>query len=376
MDIQAVLSIIFVMTLCAILILNRKKLQIQKILFPLFYFVIIRTSWGINAMKKFAKKLPTFTLVFSIISIIIGFLGMGGFCCLITKSTIELFNGAAPGVQLVLPVQVKGAIAMPFFYWIISIFFVALVHEFSHGFVAVSKGLKLKSSGFAFFSLLVPIIPAAFVEPDEKQIERKKTSAQLSVFSAGPAVNILFGFLFLALTYGMIDYQFQFATPTGILITEITQNGPVEKAGLLPGDNIISIDGKEIKTLENFTTIISETEPEQNILVKTDRMSHSVFLGNKTGTALFGAKLKQNKMPTSIFSGVFDWLLGLVYWLFHLNLGIGLFNLAPIGPIDGGRMLKTTLEKYLGKKGTKISTAVTLIFLLMIIINIGAGLIR
>ena len=75
---------------------------------------------------------------------------------------------ASSGVGLVLPFKAKGVFYVPFFYWIISIFVIAVVHEFSHGLIARANNIKVKSSGFAFLALLVPIIPAAFVEPDEK----------------------------------------------------------------------------------------------------------------------------------------------------------------------------------------------------------------
>ena len=34
----------------------------------------------------------------------------------------------------------------------------------------------------------------------------------------------------------------------------------------------------------------------------------------------------------------------LIFWLAILSLGVGLFNLIPLGPIDGGRMFLTALE--------------------------------
>ena len=70
------------------------------------------------------------------------FLGM----ILITYALIQnVYNlltkpEALPGAALVLPFEVKGAFYVPFFYWIISIFIIALVHEFSHGILAKKYG--------------------------------------------------------------------------------------------------------------------------------------------------------------------------------------------------------------------------------------------
>ena len=65
---------------------------------------------------------------------------------------------------------------------------------------------------------------------------------------------------------------------------------------------------------------------------------------------------------------------GLFYWLIVLNLGIGLFNLIPIGPIDGGRMLNAVLFKYFKKeRAAKIARLISSFFLMLILINIAMG---
>ena len=71
------------------------------------------------------------------------------------------------------------------------------------------------------------------------------------------------------------------------------------------------------------------------------------------------------------------WLSGLMFWIYALNLGIGLFNLVPLGPIDGGRMFKTALERFLPKaKAYFIWKWTGLGFLALIIINIAFAFIR
>jgi len=88
-------------------------------------------------------------------------------------------------------------LAVLFSYWILSIFLIAVIHEFSHGVVGRAWKLKIKSSGFAFLSILVPVIPAAFVEPDEKQTAKASARAQLGMLSAGPFSNVVFAALIL-----------------------------------------------------------------------------------------------------------------------------------------------------------------------------------
>ena len=69
--------------------------------------------------------------------------------------------------------------------------------------------------------------------------------------------------------------------------------------------------------------------------------------------------------------------MGLFYWLYVLNLGIGLFNLAPMGPLDGGRMLLVTLQQYMDeKKAIRYWKNIGLFFLALVLINIAFSFIR
>ncbi len=68
------------------------------------------------------------------------------------------------------------------------------------------------------------------------------------------------------------------------------------------------------------------------------------------------------------------WLIGLFYWLYLLNIGIGIFNLVPVGPIDGGRMAQLIFHKIFSKeKGNKIFGYVSAFFLFIIIANLLVG---
>src|SRR3989338_644264 len=84
-----------------------------------------------------------------------------------------------------------------FLHWIISLFIIAIIHEFSHGVIARVYNIKIKSSGFAF---LGPI-PAAFVEPDEKKMEKSSAKAQLSILAAGSFSNILLALLVILILF-------------------------------------------------------------------------------------------------------------------------------------------------------------------------------
>jgi len=73
----------------------------------------------------------------------------------------------------------------------------------------------------------------------------------------------------------------------------------------------------------------------------------------------------------SIFSYATVWITDLFYWLFLLNLGVGLFNLVPLGPIDGGRMFQVALERIMHThKAKRVWHTVSFIVLAIIVSNI------
>jgi len=65
-----------------------------------------------------------------------------------------------------------------------------------------------------------------------------------------------------------------------------------------------------------------------------------------------------------------DFLYGLFTWIFILNLGVGAFNLLPIGPLDGGRMWKIVLDKYMKKGSASILRTLSYLMFIVIILNI------
>ncbi len=392
MNFETIAAIVFLILLTIFVYLNRKNLDTKQIIPYFLYFSMYKTKIGIDLMDSAAKKFRKFIKYLGYIGIAIGFLGMVFIGFTLVQSLIPIITKpeAAPGVGLVLPIKAKGIFFVPFFYWIISIFVIAVVHEFAHGLVARAHNLKVKSSGFAFLALIMPIIPAAFVEPDEKELRKRSHKEQLSVFAAGPLANIITAFMFLAIlsiiivpvVSAMIEYN-------GVKFTDYYKDNktyPAEMAGIKIGEIINEIDNKPTPYLENMTMILKSKKPGDIVTIKTDKSAYEVKLEKSPeneSIAFIGisqaeqsTKIKDSVkakygefLPNSIL-----WIAGLFVFLYVLNLGIGLFNLVPIGPIDGGRMLQLPLQKYFGQeKGNKILVYVSLVFFIIIIMNLGAG---
>jgi membrane-associated protease RseP (regulator of RpoE activity) len=387
MNIEAIAAIIFVVVLSILLYLNRKKVQIQKIFFPFVYLILLKTKLGLKFMDYMAKKHPKLLKFFAYSGIVVGFIGMAFISYTLIKNFAEIIfvKEAVSNMSMVLPIPVKGVFYVPFFYWIISIFILATVHEFSHGVIARLNKIKVTASGFGFFSFLLPAIPLAFVEPDQKQLNKAKTKKQLAVFAAGPFSNIVLGLLILLLmTFLIVPFaQENVYNYNGVLVTGLVnqnnQTYPAELAGIEKGEVIQNIDGVDILFTSNFSKILEEKSPGDQIHVITNKSEYDVTLAPAPGnneTPYFGVFVSQSKEIKESFQnfagGIFvspvTWLIGLFYWLYLLNIGIGLFNLVPLGPVDGGLMIKAVLLKWFKKKtALTVFKWITTFFFIMVV---------
>ncbi len=131
-----------------------------------------------------------------------------------------------------LPEAFKISFLPPFYfaYWIIAIAVIAIFHEFAHGVIARRYNIKILTTGFGF---LGPFL-AAFVEPDEKQMEKKPKYQQIAVLSAGVFTNLVLAVLFFLLLSGFFVLSY---APAGAMFNTYTP-------GLVEVGKISMIDGK------------------------------------------------------------------------------------------------------------------------------------
>jgi len=387
MDYNGIAAIIFIILMVIFLYLERKKVKIQRIFFPVLYFVMYKSKVGLKSMDLAAKRVPSLLKGLSFLGVLIGFLGMILIVIELLKNTFNLLlkPDVAPGIQPVLPFEAKGVFFVPFVYWILAIFIIAGVHEFSHGIIARAYKIKIKSSGVAFLGVLLPLIPAAFVEPEEKQLVKKSLTAQLSVFAAGPFANIITaGIVILLVVHVAAPVSGSAFDFNGVEVVEVVEGGPFAQAGIQEGEIIHKLEHRRIDSVKNFTDALNKYNAGDIVVIKTVDSAYAVELGSHPKNATkpyLGISTKQFREVKPSFAakyGTFipcaiEWLSGFLYWLFVLNLGIGLFNLLPLGPIDGGRMVKAVLERISPKKGYRIWKFISLFFFAIILFNVVAG---
>ncbi len=385
-DLQTIAAVIFLGALTLFVFFHKKGRTIHKLLYPILYLTMYRTTWGLKLMDMAARHKKVMRTV-GFLAITLGFIGMIFISYVMVDSLINLFTKpeAPPSVGPVLPFKAKGVFFVPFFYWIISLLIIAVVHEFSHGMIARAYNIPVKSSGFAFFSILIPVIPLAFVEPDEKVLAKRPLREQLAVFAAGPFSNFVLGFLCLGiLLLIFLPLSQRYIQPSGVAIVDYVPAKntvyPAQELGL-KDKTIIGIDNRDIKTVTNLSNVLKEKKPGQTISLHTNRGTYALTLGanpDNSSQAYLGAMLEQslaipalkNKGENIVLTG-YSWSTTLLYFLFMLNIGVGLFNLVPLGPLDGGRMFKSVIDKkFDAQTSAKIFGIVGIIFLGIIVVNL------
>jgi membrane-associated protease RseP (regulator of RpoE activity) len=407
MDIHGILAIVFILGMGIFLYVRRKEIVIQKILGWFVYFAMYRAQWGLKAMDVLGRTLPRLMRGIFYAGIAIGFAGMAFISYMIVQSTIQLFTNPelAPGIQPVLPIAMKGVFNVPFLYWIVSIFVIAVVHEFAHGVAARAHNIPVKSSGFAFLGILLPIIPAAFVEPDERKLVRRPFKQQLSVFAAGPLANIIlafvvilaFGFYMPGLSaetsskiavFDLQDYADSLTQLNGLRVTKVTPESPAAQTGIVPGFLITAIDGVPVSDRVKLGERIDSLKPDEKITVTINGKTQPLTVGKNPQDATkawIGVQFDSEVGPTQGALAKFGdtgytLVIGLVkmlIYIYALSLGIGLFNLLPLGPVDGGRMFQLLSVRIFGeKRGYAAWKYCGFFFLALIFVNLTIGFVR
>ena len=250
---------------------NRKKLQIESKILLLY-----RTSFGLNFIDKTSKKYPAIFKVLSVLSTISGyFLMIGGIWLILETVRLIWASVIIPKIPPIMPLVpylpslFKIEFLPPFYftYWIISIAIVAICHEFMHGAFARFYNVKLKSTGFGF---LGPFL-AAFVELDEKKLEKKPVSNQLAVISGGSFANLIMTILFFIILNLCFTVAF---AQSGVIIPQLNVNNVIVPSYMLSIVNTSSLTYQEEAinltkmSLKNQTDFKLDTEDRSYYLTK------------------------------------------------------------------------------------------------------------
>ena len=380
MNWDIIFALVFYGLLFLFFLWKRERFEVQGGIFALY-----RTKLGLRWMERLAGRFPRLLRVLGVIGIVIGFLGMGVMVYFLLVGAWGVLVGKAPLLSPVLPgIEIAPGIPkLGFWHWVISIFLVAVIHEFSHGVLARLFKIKVKSSGFAF---LGPIL-AAFVEPDEKQLAKKSRKEQLAIFAAGPFSNVVLGLIFLVITgmlgtvaYGTLDFH-------GVKIAGFEKNSVLEQAGLQQGEIILKVNGQEIVNAASMSKIITGISPGDSVDIVTNKQTYRVVAAQHPqnekraylGVSLVALGYQQEHLERYglFWLDALFWVYLLCWWIYTISIGVGIFNLVPLGPVDGGRMWLTALTwKFSEERAKKIWKYTSLAIVLLIVINLMPWIIK
>jgi membrane-associated protease RseP (regulator of RpoE activity) len=230
-----------------------------------------------------------------------------------------------PGVMPIIP-----GYNIPLFSGILALFIVLTFHEFAHGTISISKKVKVKSTGL----LIAGVLPiGAFVENDEKKMEKIKKEWQNQILIAGIAMNFLLSLLFLPLLLCLQNIKVE-----SYVVVADPLNSSLKKGEIILNFGNFSINSfEDLKNAEeyyyskNITTIQLTLKNSSTIFTKT--------ITTKSGKigALFFEEPKDKLL---------SFLVSFVSLSFVLNFLLGATNLLPIPGLDGHKLLKNLLGKY------------------------------
>lgn len=286
---------------------------------------------------------------------------------------------------------------------------VILFHEFGHFIIAKMVGIKVnefsigmgpkilqKTKGETKYTIrILPIGGYVSMEGEDESSDDPRSFNNVSPLSriAVVAAGAIMNFILAIIVFSIVSYSVGMPSTT---VYKTLKGSPAEEIGILSGDQIISINGKEINSWDEISEEISKSNPEEymNIVLLRDgeaikytlkpeineenrviigiqpEFKKSFLLAIKGGFQKTGYVLKlmfefikmafRGKVSTQDLSGPVGviytigetakyGIVELLYLLGFISVNLGFFNLLPIPALDGSRIVFLVIEMVRGK---------------------------
>ena len=201
------------------------------------------------------------------------------------------------------------------------------------------------------------------------------------------------------ITYFTTPYILEETLKRGIPALGVYENSPAFNASLR--GVITSFDGKKVDSTESLINGIHEQRPGDRVKVETiyngEKEVYDITLSERNGVAYLGISAGGSVQRRGIMSYIVvltpkinDYYTGVVYeskigefgvfifnlfwWIVIINALVALFNMLPLGALDGGRFFMITIwgitgSKKAGEKGFKWATWVILALLAILMLR-------
>jgi membrane-associated protease RseP (regulator of RpoE activity) len=340
-----------------------------------------------------------------------------------------------PGINPILPMEYL-------FYIILALVVAIIVHEFSHGILTLAGDLKVKSMGILYLIFPIGAFVEPDEEQMKKTTITKRMRVYavgpLSNFVVFFICLLLFSFVFISAVQpgeGLTVYEifedspaYEIGIKKGAIITEFNGTDLTEYKNLddrfekyrfilneTKANETITIsfiynniphNNKNIKLVDKYkyikanssigkgyTGVYTFVDEERNLERLKNPFEDSLLrLLNFISIPILGYFQGYNPISAPftdsytiagplgfIPSDVFWIIVNSIYWIAWLNLMIGIFNILPMVPLDGGflfndgirliikRIKKSITDENLDKIVRKVSLVISLIILFVII---------
>ena len=365
--------VLFILAILLILYKERRKIEIEGIL------VLRRTSRGKRAVERFALR---HARIFGILMQVAGVISIPLVAIsslYIVKNAIDIAAGVTQaGAMLVLPAPVSearampGVFLMPWYFWVIGVVSVIIPHELFHAIAARLERIRIKSFGYLFLLFL----PGAFVEPDERELKRSKLSTKLRVYGAGSFANLLVAGGVLLLSYFVL---IAFYTPYGLSYRGVVVDSPAHHANL--SGTILKVNNVSITSQDALERVLKEIPPYTSVQIETTAGVFNLTTAARednpnmsyigiAGPFSTAYTVKRMFAPLSF---AISFLSALLMWIFVLNLGIGMVNMLPIKPLDGGMIFEAIATKLSKHAGRHLTNLVSIMMFSFLLFNLFGG---
>ena len=326
---------------------------------------------------------------------------------LIVGSLMIMFSNAAAregvrGVGLTANLLIPGINPyLPLTYGWAALVITIVIHEAGHGIVARVYNIRVDSTGVVLF-LGIPI--GAFVNIEREELNRASLRQKSAVLTAGPLNNMILAGLSLLALFFLVSTLTPLppdpdAAQFGVLVVNVNPGSLADSVGITSGSAIQYVAGQQVKTLEDLGLLLNDNLGQTIDIVWVDSKGETITkavtlpstrdptrgvlgvgvtplspdpqavldryqgaFGTNPLALLLPPTMQQGAVPYSdlmapkytstVFgdSTFFAPIANLLFWLWFINFNVGIFNALPIGPLDGGQLYGSLIEKRVKSK--------------------------